>query len=198
MANDGMSTLELEQHPRRDDLARLMRTVAISAADERRARFADGLEELLRDAALNVEDGRVGHFNVLKALQRAEPPIAEGRRVLGRLVMRGVALDFPADPAAAERLAEALAWLAAHSYLDALSAVDEELDAERAARAWHALAALVRAADQRGAGRGRAEALAAAAALAASSSVAAREACTALARELADPLLARAVSRSGA
>lgn len=192
MANDGMPTLELEQHPRRDDLARLMRTVALSAADERRARFADGLEELLREAQLAPEDGRVGTFNVLKALQRAEPPVADGRRVLGTLLARGIALDPPADIESSQRVAEALAWLAAHSYLDALSTIDEVLDEQLAARLWRALATLVRDADLTGAVRGRAEALAAIAALSASPSAAAREACNALSREVGDALLARA------
>jgi hypothetical protein len=188
--------IDLGQHPRRDDLARVVRTVALSAADERRSRFTDGLEEVMRELDLSFEDGKVGAINVLKALQRAEPPVQAGRVLIGRLLSLGVALEPPADAAAAERCIEALAWLAAHSYLDGLSALDNEVDADHAARLWTAAADLVRGCDQRGAVRGRAEALAAVAALARSSSPTARAASQLLGRELSDTLLRGVLGRA--
>jgi hypothetical protein len=167
----------------------LVRTAALSAADERRARFVDGLEELMREAELSLEEGEVGSFNVLKALQRAEPPIAAGRETLSRLLARGVALEPPDDAEEATRLAEALSWLSAHSYLDGLSWLDSELSSEDAERLWTALAGTIRAVDERGAPAGRAEALAAASALAASKSESAQAIASALRRDLGDPLL---------
>jgi len=188
----------LKEHPRQDDLARLVRTVGLSAADEQRARFVDGLEELMREAELSLEDGAVGSFNVLKALQRAEPPISDGRQILSRLLARGVALEPADDAEEADRVAEALSWLSAHSYLDGLSSLDRELSAEDAERMWTALAAAVRKVDQRGAPAGRAEALAAASALAASESDSARAIARALGRDLSDPLLRGVFSGAGA
>src|SRR5262245_40040588 len=49
-------------HPRGDDLARLVRTVALAAADERRTRFSDGLDELCAEAELRGDDGKLGGF----------------------------------------------------------------------------------------------------------------------------------------
>jgi hypothetical protein len=193
-ADDGTA---IAGHPRADALARLVRTVALTAADERRTRFSDGLDELCAEAELKGDDGKLGGFHVLKALSRAEPPVATGRRVLGLLLARGVALEPPADAAAAAQVAEALAWLAAHTYLDALWALDEELCAG-ADLLWQALGALVRRADELGAPKGRAEALAAAAALGQSSSAAAASARRDLVATLRDPLLRGVLARASA
>jgi hypothetical protein len=187
---------DLGAHPRRDDLARLVRTVALTAADERRTRFSDGLDELCAEADLGADEGKLAGFHVVKALSRAEPPVATGRRLMGLLLARGIALEPPADPTAAARVAESLSWLAANTYLDALWALDEEVIGG-ADRVWEALAALVRRADELGAPKGRAEALAAAAAIARSINGTAVVARRELLTSLRDPLL-RGVLESSA
>lgn len=188
---------QLEAHPRRDDLARLVRTVALSAADERRARFSDGLDELLREAELEPEDGVVGSFNVLRGLSTNEPPPPVGREVLGRLLVRGLALESEAktDDVDWARLARSLCWLEANTHLAATFAIDGELG-EAAGPLWDELRAIVAAADSSGAPKGRGEAVVALVALSASESAAAVAACATLAKQIGDPLFVAALARS--
>ncbi len=186
---------ELDAHPRRDELSSLVRTVALAAADEQRTRLADGLDELMGEAELSIDDGAVGSFNVLKAMQRAEPPVLAGRKLLALLLARGIVLEPPAGAEQAQQVAKALTWLAAHTYLDALSMLDAVLEPALADRLWAALGETVRDADQLGTPAGRAQVLTALAALAHSSSPAARAACDGLASELNDPMLRSLVVR---
>ncbi len=153
-------------HPRRAELARLVRVVALSAAEERRTRFGDGLDELIGDAGLKPEtDGTVDDFDVLKALRRAEPPVAKGRSIIGHLLAEGVLatdLDTADD---AKRAATALSWLASETWLDGLSALPglrDEASDEALARLRAGLRDVVASTDQAGAPRGRGAALAAA------------------------------------
>lgn len=182
---------ELEEHPRRDDLGKLVRTVALAAADERRGRFVDGLDEIARELGLGQDDGKIGSVDVMKALEWSEPPVAQGRALLARLLLRGVALEPPSDAAAAQQIATGLCWLAAHTYLDALTMLERELDGDVADRLMAALAAMVRDVDQRGSPAGRGEALAAAAALAAGGGATARRLVGELVRSVQDPMLRR-------
>ncbi len=184
----------LEAHPRRDDLARLLRTVALSAADERRARFSDGLDELLREAALEPEDGVVGSLNVLRVLSSNQPPTDKGRGILGSLLLRGVRIhidgqDTEPDDEAWQRITTCICWLAANTHIDGVLSVDDELDRQQATRVWSEMAALARGVDAAGADKGRALALVAATALASSGSEAARGVREALRPQLRDPLL---------
>src|SRR5262245_1486102 len=55
----------LSQHPRGDDLARLVHAVAFAAADERRTSFADGLGEMAERAELRYEHAETPFGNVL-------------------------------------------------------------------------------------------------------------------------------------
>ncbi len=190
----------LEAHPKRDALARLVRTVAMSAADERRSRFSDGLDELLRELELEPEDGVVGSINVLRVLSNTEPPASEGREVLAHLLIRGLHLAHTAQDGdeadlAWARAAERLCWLAANTPLSALGAIDAELG-EGATGLWDELRSVVAQADAGGASRGRGEALVAATALASSVSPSAQAALETLRRQLTDPLLRAAVSVS--
>lgn len=153
-------------HPRRAELARLVRVVALSAAEERRTRFGDGLDELIGDAGLKPDvDGIVQEFDVLKALRRAEPPVAHGRTVIGQLLAEGVvAADLDASDDA-KRAAKALSWLASETWLDGLSplpAMSAELGEDAQARLLDGLREVVASIDQAGAPRGRGAALAAA------------------------------------
>ncbi|MEZ4446546.1 MAG: hypothetical protein R3B72_46130 [Polyangiaceae bacterium] len=155
----------LTSHPRADDLASLTLTVMRSAADERRTRWSDGLEELAAEVSLGPEDVIVDGVDLLALLQQEAVPTPAGRALVSGLVARGVALAPPADDAAADRLVEQLAWLAAHSWVAALGEVAADHVAPAADRVAAALARYVSAVDDGGAGRGRGEALAAAAAL---------------------------------
>ncbi len=186
---------ELDSHPRRDELARLVRTAALAAADEQRLRFVDGLDELMGEAELTSEDGRVGTFNVLEALKRAEPPVLQGRELLAELLARGIALEPATDAGQADQQAGALCWLSAHTFLDALPRLEGALEADVAELYWAALGRVVRDADERGTPAGRAAALAALAALLASPVSAARAECDALGEGLMDATLRRLCDR---
>jgi hypothetical protein len=133
----------LAGHPRGDDLARLVHTVAFAAADERRTSLSDGVGELADRAGLRPEDADTGLGNALGALQRPEGAGSPGRALLSTLLARGVALSPPTGAEAEGRVAEALVWLATHTPVAALPALDAAAG-ERAAGLWTAVAALIR------------------------------------------------------
>jgi hypothetical protein len=185
---------QLSELERADDLARLVRTVALTAADEGHGRLHDGLKELLDEAGLSHEDGAIGDGNVLGALEAPAGAGVEIRRQLSALLARGVALDVPEDEPTARRLAERLAWLSAHTVLDGLWALDAALGPE-AERLYGALGRFVAAADSAEIGLDhRPSALAAASALAASESVVARSLQASLLDTIGDSALRRALA----
>jgi hypothetical protein len=186
----------IEAHPLGDRLARLVSAAALAAADEQRTRFGDGLDELAKELEIPRDEATVAGVKVLATLGRAEPPVEMGRRVLGALLARGVALDPLVSDEAAGRVAEALAWLAANTYLDGLSALGLWPMGASDTRLWSGLAALVRAADERGAPGGRGSAAIAALALAGADREPARSLRRELVTSLRDPLLVGALAHA--
>lgn len=183
---------ELTGHPRGDDLARLVHVVCFAMADEHRTDLTSGLAEAAALAGISVTDAETRFGNVLHALEQRETESAgaTSRVMLSALLARGVALSPPADVEAEKRVAEALLWLATHTVVDGLSALDAAFG-PRATGLWQALAAILRRVDSGGGkGRiGRAGALVAAAALRQSTALAARVEVTALADEMHDPIV---------
>lgn len=182
---------EIASRPRGDDLARLVHTVAFAAADERRARIEDGLAELVERARLKAEDAETSYGNVLRALERggAESAGSATRALLAGLLARGVALSPPSGAEAEARVAESLVWLATHTSIDALTALDAALD-DKAGGLWIAVATLIRRVDSGTAPLvGRAGAIIAASALYESESDAARAEAKALADDARDPIV---------
>jgi hypothetical protein len=182
---------EIAALPRGDDLARLVHTVAFAAADERRPTLADGIVEVAERAGLAPEDGETRFGNVLRALERggAEAAGSATRALLSGLLARGVALSPPVGADAEARVAEALLWLAAHTSIDALAAIDAALG-DKADGLWLAVAALVRRIDAGSAPLlGRPGALLAAVALRASPSGLAAMEAEALASDVRDPIV---------
>ncbi|MFO0762313.1 MAG: hypothetical protein U0359_38090 [Byssovorax sp.] len=182
---------ELAAHPRGDDLARLVHTLAFAAADERRDRLADGLAEVVERFGLAGKDADTTFGNVIRALERgtAETAGSATRVLLAALLARGVALSPPSGADAEARVAESLVWLATHTAIDALSALDAALGDE-AEGLWLAVGALIRKVEAGNAPLvGRAGAVIAAVALRESTSEAARGEARALATGARDPLL---------
>ena len=182
---------EIASRPRGDDLARLVHTVAFAAADERRARIEDGLAELVERARLKAEDAETSYGNVLRALERggAESAGSATRALLAGLLARGVALSPPSGTEAEARVAESLVWLATHTSIDALTALDAALE-EKASGLWIAVATLIRRVDSGTAPLvGRAGAIIAASALFESESASARAEAKALADDTRDPIV---------
>src|SRR5688572_33401890 len=60
---------EIANHPRGDDLARLVHTVAFAAADEKRPRIQDGLAEIAERIGITSKDAETSHGNVLHAIE---------------------------------------------------------------------------------------------------------------------------------
>jgi hypothetical protein len=156
----------ITDHPRSDDLAHLVHTLAFAAFDEKRPVLSDGLGEAMDRLGLAAADmdTRAGHVGgALEAGPAARP---ESRALLGALVARGVALSPPQGLDAEARIAEALVWLAAYAGADALPYLDSALS-NRTEGLWRAVADVIERADD-GASPlvGRAGALVAAAGLA--------------------------------
>ncbi len=117
----------ISDHPRGDDLARLVHTLAFGAFDERRPVLSDGLGEAMDRLGLAAADmdTRAGHLGgALEAGPAAKP---ETRALLGALLARGVGLSKPDGLEAETRVAEALVWLGAHAGADALPYIDAAL-----------------------------------------------------------------------
>ncbi|MEQ9321058.1 MAG: hypothetical protein RIF41_17985 [Polyangiaceae bacterium] len=186
---------DLDTHARAGDLSRLVVTVATTAADERRGRFSDGLDELVAEVDLDAEAAKVGGVDLLEVL-RGDGPDVTGRRAAALLLARGVSGALASDATAVDPWARRLSWLAANTWLDALWAVAPRLDDEGARGWWAALARLVRAESERGLPGGRGVAVVAASALSASSSTAATAERSALLEELEDPTLLAALRGS--
>lgn len=182
---------EVAAHARGDDLARLVHTVAFAAADERRTTLADGLAEVADRAGISSADADTPHGNVLRALERGSVEAAGSatRALLAALLARGVALSPPEGPDAEARVAETLVWLATHTSIDALWALDAALG-DDAVGLWLAVAGLIRKVDAGTAPLlGRAGAVIAAAALRESRSEIAAGEAKALATEVRDPIV---------
>jgi hypothetical protein len=191
---------EIAARPRGDDLARLVHTVAFAAADERRARIEDGLAELVERARLKTEDAETSYGNVLRALERggAESAGSATRALLAGLLARGVALSPPAGAEAEARVAESLVWLATHTSIDALTALDAALG-DKAAGLWIAVGTLIRRVDSGTAPLvGRAGAIIAASALRESESSAAWAESAALAEDARDPIVRALLAKTAA
>src|SRR4051812_27346892 len=139
---------ELADHPRGEDLARLVHTVAFTAADERRRGFEAGLEEAMAGAELTREEAETSFGNVLRALERSgsEGAGSAGRTLLSALLARGVALSPPDGAEAETRVAESLLWIAANTPIDAIAALDAALGDE-AEGLWFAIGRAVRRID---------------------------------------------------
>ena len=185
---------EIAALPRGDDLARLVHTVAFAAADERRGTLSEGLAEVAERAGLKPRDAETSFGNALRALERggAEAAGSATRALLAGLLARGVALSPPVGADAEARVAEALLWLAAHTSVDALTAIDAALvdQADKADGLWLAVAALVRKIDGGSAPLlGRPGAIIGAAALRESASEAAQIEAAALSTEVRDPIV---------
>ena len=191
---------EIASRPRGDDLARLVHTVAFAAADERRARIEDGLAELVERAHLKTEDAETSYGNALRALERggAESAGSATRALLAGLLARGVALSPPAGTEAEARVAESLVWLATHTSIDALTALDAALG-DKAAGLWIAVGTLIRRVDSGTAPLvGRAGAIIAASALRESESSAAGAESAGLAEDARDPIVRALLAKTAA
>lgn len=193
MLNDRSPTAvldELADHPRRDDLARLVHAVAFAAADERRSRLSEGLSEAADRAGIAGKDADTPFGNVLTALEKSDREgVGGASELLAALLGRGLALTPPEGPEGEARVAEALVWIAANTPIDALPVLDAALG-DKAGGLWMAIGGILRRAD---AGEfpsvGRAGALVSAAALGASDSPIARGEAKVLAGEVRDPVV---------
>lgn len=198
------SEVAISNHPRRTALAALLRTLSFAAADERRMRLADGLEELLQEHGLDDAAAHAGDVDVVALLRRCESErptfTAPERAALRRLLAHGVADGvrdeaIAGDMAALDELAQRLGWLAANTALDVLPELDGVLGAADVDPLWQALFRRVGTLDAQGTADARAEALLILTALGTSPSPKAEAAVRVLAAELVDPVLRKLADR---
>lgn len=181
---------ELARHPSERDLAKLVHMLAFTAFDERRTSLAQGAGEAAERLGLRPSDAETPHGNVLTLLEQgAAGASVEARMLLGALLARGVALSPPDGAEAELRVAEALAWLARETSIDALSALEHTMG-DKSDGLLQALGALVRKADRGAApALGRAGAMLAAVALRGSERPLARAEAELLRAEIHDPVV---------
>jgi hypothetical protein len=188
----------LSQHPRIADLAAIARAVMAAAAETRRFEHRPTLTaELASARGLFRSDASTSFGNALDVLGRGL--LDDGERALTcALAAHVVALHPPQSDEDEHRLAGDLLWLATHTPFDATGLLDRALG-DRAASLWDAVADRVRNVD-RGAvpTMGRGEALVGAVALASSPSKAAARQAAALALEVQDGKVVRALGAAPA
>ncbi len=160
--------------PAIDRLSERVRTSALQAAGARDRGFASPgwSEGAAPDDALTAEQAETGHGNALAILERGAQS-ADDEALLAALLALGVGRDVR-DGRAGEASAR-LVWLAAHTRIDALEAIDAALG-ERAESVWRELARIAIDPAAVAPDFDASEAVVAAAALAASPSAAAKAA----------------------
>lgn len=136
----------ISDHPRKDDLARLVHTLAFAAFDERRPVLSDGLGEAMDRLGLAAADMDTPAGHVGGALEAGASAKPESRTLLGALLARGVSLSPPEGLDAETRIAEALVWLGAYAGADALPYLDAAL-ANRTESLWRAVGDVAARAD---------------------------------------------------
>lgn len=178
----------LVELPAIDRLSERVRTSALRAADSRDRGFAAaGWSDGATDDDLTEEQADTGHGNVLAILQgRVEGP--QDHSVLAALLALGTGRDVRDGQATAA--AARLVWLAAHTPVDALQAIDAALG-DRADPVWREVARIAVDPAAAAADFDTAEAVVAAAALAASASPAAHAAAAEGAARAASALVRR-------
>jgi hypothetical protein len=190
-AESASSVVErLTPEPHARELARYVARLALAAADARDARFGAGPGEPaapIVEGTLRPEAAETPFGNVLSVLrQGAQSPT--DRALLGALVALGIEPDLPSAPEMEQSLAARLVWLATHTPVDALPALDAALG-DKAAVLWGAVGRIAADPVRVGHGMTRAEALVALAALAGSRSDAARSGLEDVAAQSHDPLV---------
>lgn len=176
---------KLSRHPQARPLSAYVRTVALTTARARSGNLVHHAAERPFETPLTREQAETEYGNIFDLVER-DDTTAEQRNVVAALLALSTTNDFPSSPESEGALTADLLWLAAHTPLNALLAVDAVLG-ERALSFWQALAKL---AENPGLipGFGNSEALCAAAALRAAGSPAARSAAAAVAARVRDPL----------
>ncbi|MGC4088284.1 MAG: hypothetical protein QM756_10360 [Polyangiaceae bacterium] len=193
---DSASLIEpLTGHAHVEALASLVRASAIDATLARRADYG-ARERAGRGSALGSghipegltrEEAETPYGNVLEVLEHGATD-EEQRALLGALFALSIQHSPPSDEAATQELAAHLVWLAAHTPCDALSALDEALDADADA-IWQAVARLLIDPEVVPSDFAFTEALVAAASLRRSGSDVAREQRSLVAAQVSDPAL---------
>lgn len=118
---------ELATHPHGDRITRLIHTLAMSAYDERRSALDQGLDEALTQMGVDEASAETSFGNVVRALRKQASTSGRERTLLGALVARGVVRSPPDGREANRRIADALAWLSAHTIIDPLAALEDAL-----------------------------------------------------------------------
>jgi hypothetical protein len=186
----------LAAHSRLSDLATLTRIVATAIATSR-VRLAqwtapEALKAKAEELKLTSDEAATSFGNLLTVLERGPEDDAE-RALAAALWAHSLAEAPPKGRDDEDQTATDILWLATNTPFDALGLLDRALG-DAAGDLWDAIADRIRRVDQRRLPTlGRGEALVGAHALASSTSKVATKQASALASEVRDPSLARAL-----
>ncbi len=193
--NDARAYEVLTGHAKLSQLVTITRDILGSAAETKRAEWADAARVKAKAEELGVthDDASTELGNVLTVLEKG--PQTESERALGAALWAHVLADVPPKTSEDEdKAADDLLWLAGRTPFDATGLVDRALG-DSSDEMWSAVADRVRRIEAGTlAPLGRGEALCGCAAIAVSESAAARKQAAALSRELKDPSLARLIA----
>lgn len=185
---------QLSTHPRGDDLARLARDCLFDAADANAADLGALFAEKAEARGVSHDDAQTQLGNVIDSADKLKTDAGAGV-LFAALVARALKLEPVQGVDAEDKAATRLAWIAATTTADVLSAIDAALG-DKADGLWGALADLVQRHDARAAGP-RADAIVAAAALGSSPNKTASKRASELAASMRNPVLVRMLSGGG-
>lgn len=171
---------ELSAHPHAERLGAVARDRARRAAHARDTEFGATPSELDADLGLELDAAATPHGNLLEVLTRGAQSSSEYALVAAWVAL-GVRADFPSSPEVESERARELSFIAAHTRVNPLPALDATLGAAAGAF-WSALAQVAKESDL-------ATAAVIAAALATSTHDAAKPALDSLLGARPDPLL---------
>jgi hypothetical protein len=186
----------LAEHPRIADLGAVARAVIMGAAEARRPeRNPERVAQLAGEHNVSRDDATTPFGNALDVLGR-DPEDGAERALACALAAHALLVSPPKGADEESRLAADVLWLATHTPFDTTNLLDRALS-DDAANMWGAIADRIRRIEQGSAPTlGRGEALIGAVALASSRSKSAGKEALALAADVRDKKIARALSVS--
>ncbi len=130
---------EMDAHPSRDPLARLVLTLILTGFDERRRELDQGIAEAASRLAVDEPTSETSFGNALRALKKGIAASGPERMLVGTLGAMGARLTEPDT-----KTIHALAWTSAHTPFDSMEALSKLGNSEQKARISEALFDLVR------------------------------------------------------
>lgn len=120
---------EMDAHPSREPLAKLVLTLVLTGFDERRRELDQGIAEAASRLAVDEPTSETSFGNVLRALKKGISASGPERMLVGALAAMGATHGEPDA-----KTIHALVWTAAHTPFDPLEALSRLGNTERKTR----------------------------------------------------------------